>query len=488
MTIQLKPQNHLGFLPPHDTHLEQAILGAMMLEADALPAVLGVITTKQAFYEPANQFTFEAIRGLFDKGRPVDQLTVVAELREMGVLERVGGPFFVANLTLKVNSAANVVYHCRVVQQFFARREIIATMTRLLQHAYDETQDELDLLTEAQTSLIALHSTIETKAIVTGTAAYDYAFRKLRHSMDNQGQTGVLCGLKDLNVATNGGWQPSDLIILAARPGMGKTAAMLQFARACALDQGKAVAIFSLEMPFVQLMERMIVSETGNYTNADLRAGRLFSDEEFNRLYQDAKRLRTDKLLIDETSGLSIQQLRAKAVRLKAEHDIHLILIDYIQLMKGDQKSNREQEIASITRGLKALAKELNVPVIALSQLSRAVEQRGGEKRPMLSDLRESGSIEQDADVVVFLWRAEYYKIVQDTDGNSTANTILFDFAKHRNGAVGPVITGCTIQNGRFFEPEALPNFAQAQVGPTAVTLGKLPAAEFDVDDNEEPF
>jgi replicative DNA helicase len=476
----------IGHLPPHDLRLEQAILGAMMLESAALPSVLSIMATEQVFYHAAHQFIFKAMRALFDNGRPVDQLTVVAQLREMGVLERVGGPFFVANLTLKVNSAANVEYHARLVQQFHARREIIATLTRVLQQAYDNTQDELDLLTEAQTRLIALHGTLDTRAVVTGTAAYDLTFRKLRHAMNHQGRTGVDCGLKELTLATNGGWQPSDLIVLAARPGMGKTAAMLQFARACALDQGDACAIFSLEMPIVQLMERLIVSETGTYTNADLRAGRLFSEEAFNRLYQDAKRLHTDKLLLDDTSGLSIQQLRAKAVRLKAEHDIKLILVDYIQLMKGDQRGNREQEIGSITRGLKELAKELNVPVIALSQLSRSVENRGGEKRPQLSDLRESGSIEQDADAVVFLWRAEYYKITQDADGNSTADTILFDFAKHRNGAQGEIITGCKISQGRFFDLDATPGFGDVQVGPAQIG-GPLPQSTFD-EETDLPF
>lgn len=484
-----KPQ--LGYLPPHDAAIEQAILGAIMLEAGALPKALAVLTTELSFYDPAHQFIFKAIRALFDAGRPVDQLTVVAQLRDMGVLERAGGAYFVASLTMKANSAAHVEAHCRIVQQFYARREVIATMTRVLQHAYDDTQDELELLTEAEVSLLNLHNSLDSRSVITGADAYDDAFRKLRAAMNNQGSTGVNCGLKSLNTATNGGWQPSDLIILAARPGMGKTAVMLRFATACALDAGQACAIFSMEMPIVQLMERMIVAETGAYTNADLRAGRLFSDEEFNKLYQDAKRLHTDKLLLDDTSGLSIQQLRAKCVRLKAEHDIQLILVDYIQLMKGDQRGNREQEIASITRGLKALAKELNVPVIALAQLSRDVEKRGGEKRPQLSDLRESGSIEQDADAIVFLWRAEYYKLLQDADGNSTENTILFDFAKHRNGAQGEILLGCKISQGRFFELDEEPAFEAVQVGPTKIG-GTLPAStehpRTDDDDQDLPF
>ncbi|MDO7846463.1 replicative DNA helicase [Hymenobacter sp. M29] len=485
------PKPELGYLPPHDLATERAILGAMMLEAPALATVLGIITTEAVFYGIAHQFIFKAIRALFEAGEGVDQITVVTQLRKLGVLERAGGPFAVADLTTKVNSSAHLETHCRLVQEFYARREIIEAGTRMAQHGYDDGADPLDLVTEAQTRLINLHGTMETKQVAGGEEVYDAAFRALAQAMQQEGMTGVDTGIRELNRATNG-WQPSDLIVLAARPGMGKTAAMLHFARTCALDLGEACAIFSLEMPKLQLMQRMIASELEGYANSDLRAGRVASEEEFNRIYKAAARLKTPKLRIDDTSGLSIQQLRAKAVRLKAEHDIKLVLVDYIQLMKGSQKGNREQEIGSITRGLKELAKELNVPVIALSQLSRDVEKRGGERRPQLSDLRESGSIEQDADAIVFLWRGEYYEIEEYQDGTATKDTLLFDLAKHRNGALGEIITGCHISEGRFFDLKQEGAFADLQVGAAVVKLGGLPNStehtREDDDDNDLPF
>ena len=443
MTVVTGPQT-LGHLPPHSTELEAAVLGALMLESPALSKVFSIITTEHVFYTPAHRFVFRAIRALFNAGEPVDQLTVVQQLQKLGVLERVGGAHFVANLTMRVNSSAHLEAHSLFLQESYARREIISTGTYMSQAGYDETRDALDLITDAQVRLIALHTNMEARAVVSAANVYDDAFRKLAEAMKNPGLTGVSTGLKKLDIAT-GGWQPSDLIILAARPGMGKTAAMLHFARTAALDHGQAAAIFSLEMDTMQLIERMIVSEAEGYTNSQLRKGQVFGNDAFNKLYQDALRLKSDKLFIDSTGGLSIHQLRAKAARLKAEEDIQLILVDYIQLMKGDTKGNREQEIGSIARGLKELAKELNVPVIALSQLSRDVEKRGGERRPQLSDLRESGSLEQDADIVVFLWRGEYYNITEYIDGTPMAGTMLLDIAKHRNGDVGEVIVGCNM-------------------------------------------
>lgn len=456
--MSAQPKTALGYVAPQDSALEAAILGAMMLQQSALTLVFSIITTEKAFYSLTNQFLFRVMRDLFQRGDTVDQFTVTQQLRANGLLERVGGPYAVASLTLKAPVTLKLDTHCRLVQELYAKREVINAGTRMAQHGYDESQDALELVTEAQVSLLELYATLDSRPVISGETAYDDTFRKLAEAMKNKGLTGVSTGLRELNDATSG-WQSSDLIIMAARPGMGKTAAMLHFARTATLDFDKACAIFSMEMPIVQLMERMIVSETGSYTNADLRAGRLLDIEAFNILYQNARRLRTPKLLIDATSGLSIQQLRAKAVRLKAEHDIQLLMVDYIQLMKGDKGGNREQEIGSITRGLKELAKEINIPVIALSQLSRDVEKRGGEKRPQLSDLRESGSIEQDADAVIFLWRGEYYNIEEYEDGTATANTLLFHIAKNRNGALGEIITGCKISQGRFFDLDAPVSF-----------------------------
>lgn len=472
----------VGHLPPHATDLEAALLGAMMLEAPAVAAVLAILHTEQAFHREPHQFIFRAIRALFAQNEAIDQLTVVHKLRELGLLERVGGAYYVANLTTKINSSAHLEAHCRIVQQFHIRRELIATGTRMAQAGYDQSRDELELLAEAQVQLIALHSGLETRAVVAVADVYDDAFRKLAEDMAKEGLTGVPTGLKDLNHAT-GGWQPSDLVVMAARPGMGKTAAMLHFARVAALDHGQAAAIFSMEMPTLQLVQRMIASEVEGYTNAQLRRGEVAGGaEELNKIYQSALRLKSPKLLIDDTPGLSIHQLRAKCARLKADHDVQLILVDYIQLMKGEQKGNREQEIGSITRGLKEMAKELNVPVLALSQLSRSVETRGGEKRPQLSDLRESGSIEQDADMVIFLWRGEYYGIAEYEDGAATADTILFDVAKQRNGALGPVIAGCSMSRGCFHDLSSGDHLVSLPDAPKA-----LPRSQFD-DQNDTPF
>jgi replicative DNA helicase len=492
--MQRQPKPEMGYLPPHALEIEAAILGAMMLEAPALPAVLAIITTPQVFYPESHQAVFSAIRTLFDAGEPVDQLTVTRQLRTMGVLEKHGGAHFVAGLTLKVNSAANVGHYSRIVQQLYMRRELIETGRGLVDYGYDESRDELELLTQAQLRLIALHAGLETRPMVTAESLYDEVFDELATAMKTPGMTGVNTGLRELNKVT-GGWQPSDLIILAARPGMGKTAAMLHFASTAALNYQQAVAIFSLEMPRKQLIKRMIVSEAQgeDYTNVEVSRGEIRDGEAgLKRLYEASLRLRTPRLIIDDTPALGLEQLRAKAVRLKAEQDVQLLIVDYIQLVKGqaNKGNNREQEVGSVSRGLKALAKELNIPVIALAQLSRDVEKRGGEKKPQLSDLRESGSIEQDADVIVFLWRGEYYDLTEDADGESLKDTILFDIAKHRNGPVMEVMTGCTIKNGRFFDLKAPVNYGDVQVGPTKIG-GTLPASTEhrpEDDDNDLPF
>ncbi|GAA4362212.1 replicative DNA helicase [Hymenobacter saemangeumensis] len=486
MATATKP-NTVGHVPPHAAELEKAVLGAAMLEERATRTVLATFQDEKAFYDLAHQHIFRAMRALASAGKAIDSLTVVAQLRELGVLERVGGAAYVAGLTLRVNSSANLETHCRIVQQYYLRRTVINLGLRLSQHGYDEAADPLDLLSEAQLGLNNVHRSVEGRPVQSAAGVYDAVFAQLLAAVENPGLTGIPTGIRELNTAT-GGWQDSDLVIMAARPGMGKTAAMLHHARTAALDHGKAVAIFSMEMPTEQLITRMIASETGEYTNAELRHGKLRGGaEEVGRLRTLAERLRTDKLLIDDTPGLHIAQLRAKAARLKAEHDIALVLVDYIQLMKGEAKGSREQEIGSISRGLKEMAKELNVPVIALAQLSRDVEKRGGEHRPKLSDLRESGSIEQDADLIIFLWRGEYYDITEYSDGASTANTILYDLAKHRSGAQGEVITGCTMHNGRFFDlGSADAEYASLQVGPTQ--LGALPASKFDEPDNDLPF
>ena len=448
-----------GHLPPQALDLEAAVLGAALLEVDAQRILLAVLPTEEVFYCTAHQQVYLAIRDLVQQGSHADLLTVVAQLRHRGTLERTGGPHFVAGLTSRINSAAHLETHCRLLQEQHARRVVIRVGTELAAHGYDQTRDPLELLADAQTHLTSLHRTLETRPGQTAAAAFDPTFERLAQAVQQRGLTGIPTGLAALDGLT-GGWQPGDLVLLAARPAMGKTAALLHFARTAALDHGHHTAIFSLEMPTLQLMQRMVASEVPGYSNSDLRRGNLPGGlEQVAHIRQQAQRLQTHghALHLDDTPGLSIQQLRAKCARLHAQHPLGLVLVDYIQLMRGDTKGNREQEVGSISRGLKELAKELNAPVIALSQLSRDVEKRGGEKRPLLSDLRESGSLEQDADCIVFLWRGEYYNIAEYEDGNTTADTILFDIAKHRNGATDEVVAACNLRRGIFQDLTAMP-------------------------------
>lgn len=362
-------------------------------------------------------------------------------------------------------------------QQHHARRVIIRAGAQLQAYGYDDGRDPLDLLAQAQSQLTGLHRSLETRPPQTAAGAFAATFDRLAQTVQQQGLTGVPTGLTLLDGLT-GGWQPSDLIILAARPSMGKTAALLHFARTAALDHGLPTAVFSLEMPTLQLMQRLVASEVPGYSNSDLRRGHLPGGlDQVHHIRQQAQRLYTHGHLLhlDDTPGLSLQQLRAKCARLHAEQPLRLVLVDYVQLMRGDQRGNREQEISSLSRGLKELAKELNAPVIALSQLSRDVEKRGGEKRPLLSDLRESGSLEQDADAVIFLWRGEYYHIAEYEDGTPTADTVLFDVAKHRNGATDELITGCNLRRGLFFDLAPAP--AGERNG-----WGRLPESQFAID------
>ena len=448
-----------GHLPPQALDLEAAVLGAALLEADAQRTLLAILPTEEVFYCPAHQQVYLAIRDLVQRGDHADLLTVTQQLRQRGTLERTGGPYFIAGLTSRINSAAHFETHCRLLQEQHARRVVIRVGTELTAHGYDQTRDPLELLADAQAHLTGLHRALETRPGQTAADAFEPTFERLAQAVQQRGLTGVPTGLAALDGLT-GGWQPGDLIILAARPGMGKTAALLHFARTAALDHGQHTAAFSLEMPTLQLMQRMVASEVPGYSNSDLRRGNLPGGlEQVAHIRQQAQRIKTQghQLYIDDTPGLSIQQLRAKCARLHAQQPLSLVLVDYVQLMRGDTKGNREQEVGSISRGLKELAKELNAPVIALSQLSRDVEKRGGEKRPMLSDLRESGSIEQDADCIIFLWRGEYYNITEYQDGTATADTILLDIAKHRNGATDEIIAACSMRRGTFQDLTASP-------------------------------
>jgi replicative DNA helicase len=424
----------LGKLPPQARDLEEAVLGALMLEKNALNAVVEFLKPEH-FYTDAHREIYQAIIDLFKDSEPVDMRTVVNQLRKNGKLELVGGAYAIADLTAKVSSAANIEYHARVIIEMAIKRELIRIASQMQQEAYEDTTDVFELLDKTEQAVFEISDSNLRKNYDNMRNLMALAIQELQVLKDHKdGLTGVPSGFTALDRITSG-WQRSDLVIIAARPGMGKTAFVVSALRNAAVDFNMPVAIFSLEMASIQLVNRMISAEA-ELDSEKIKKGNL-ADHEWAQLVHKTSRLSSAPIYIDDTPALSILELRAKCRRLKAEHNIQLVVIDYLQLMRGDQGGNREQEIASISRALKGIAKELNVPVLALSQLSRGVETRGGDKRPQLSDLRESGSIEQDADIVMFLYRPEYYKITVDEDGMPTQGVGEVIVAKHRNGGTG---------------------------------------------------
>ena len=424
----------LGKLPPQARDLEEAVLGALMLEKNALNAVVEFLKPEH-FYADAHREIYQAIIDLFKASEPVDMRTVVNQLRKNAKLELVGGAYVIAELTAKVSSAANIEYHARVIIEMAIKRDLIQIASQIHHDAYEDTTDVFELLDKTEQSVFEISDSNLRKNYDNMRNLMARAIQELQVLKDHKdGLTGVPSGFTALDRITSG-WQKSDLVIIAARPGMGKTAFVVSALRNAAVDFKIPVAIFSLEMASVQLVNRMISAEA-ELEGEKIKKGNL-ADHEWAQLVHKTSRLSSAPIFIDDTPALSILELRAKCRRLKAEHNVQLIVIDYLQLMRGEQGGNREQEIASISRALKGIAKELNVTVLALSQLSRGVETRGGDKRPQLSDLRESGSIEQDADIVMFLYRPEYYKITVDEDGMPTQGMGEVIVAKHRNGSTG---------------------------------------------------
>ncbi|WP_432710940.1 replicative DNA helicase [Pedobacter sp.] len=471
----------MGRIPPQAIDLEEAVLGALMLEKDALSTVIDILKP-EVFYQESHKKIFEAIHLLFQKSKPVDILTVTTELRNLGTLEMVGGAYYITNLTNRVASAANIEYHARIISQKYIQRELIRISSEIIQNAYEDTTDIFDLLDHAEKNLFDIaqnnlrRDTQKMDEIIKQSLA---TLEELRTKTD--GLTGVPSGFTDLDRIT-GGWQKSDLVIIAARPAMGKTAFVLTCARNAAVDFQKPVVVFSLEMSSVQLVNRLISGET-EIEQEKIRKGNL-AEWEWQQLHSKIGRLTEAPLLIDDTPALNIFEFRAKCRRLKSQYDIQMVIIDYLQLMHGKGEGgggNREQEIGSISRALKSVAKELNVPVLALSQLSRAVENRPGQngKRPLLSDLRESGSIEQDADMVLFLYRPEYYGITEDEQGRSQAGIGEVIIAKHRNGETGIVPLRFIGKYVKFadLEENFMPQNSFSIDSPGA---GMLPSPEFD--------
>jgi len=387
-----------GKVPPQAIPLEEAVLGALLIDKDALTSVLDILQP-ESFYLDAHQLIYRAMLRLFERSQPIDLLTVTEELKKTAHLEAIGGPYYLVELTNKVASSANIEYHGRLIAQKFIQRELIRVSNDIIKNAYEDTTDVFDLLDDAEQGLFSIAEKNMSRSYDTMSSLAAKTLKQMEELKGKEdGLTGVPTGFIDLDRLTSG-WQPSDLIIMAARPGMGKTSLVLSIAKNASLDYQKGVAVFSLEMASIQLAQRMISMES-EVPLHKMRNGQLDEDE-WKRLKEAIERISDAPVYIDDTPGINIFELRAKCRRMKLQYDIQLIIIDYLQLMsgggEGSKGGNREQEVSAISRALKGLAKELNVPVIALSQLSRAVETRGGSKRPQLSDLRESGCLTGDA-------------------------------------------------------------------------------------------
>lgn len=431
-----------GKIPPQAKDLEEAVLGAVMLEKTAFDTVIEILKP-ECFYVEAHQRIFRAMQGLANKSQPIDILTVAEELRSREELDIVGGAYYVTKLTNAVVSAANIEAHARIILQKFIQRELIRISGEIISDAYEDSTDVFDLLDDAEGKLFEITNNHLRKNFDTIDSVLVKTIQRIedmRHK--NEDVTGVPSGFSQLDKVTYG-WQNTDLIILAARPAVGKTAFALNLARNAAMNPSKptGVAVFSLEMSAGQLVQRILSAESEIWLEKIAR-GKL-EEHEMKQLYaRGIQRLAQAPLFIDDTPALNIFELRAKCRRLKNKHNIGMVIIDYLQLMSGsneNRQTNREQEISNISRNLKGLAKELSIPIIALSQLSRAVEQRGakeGSRVPQLSDLRESGAIEQDADMVMFLYRPEYYEMSQNAEGESVKGLTEVKIAKHRNGSL----------------------------------------------------
>src|ERR1700710_2996867 len=451
-----------GKVPPQAKELEEAVLGAIMLEKSAFDTVVEILKP-ECFYVESNQRIYRAMQSLAQKSQPIDILTMVEELRLREELEFVGGPYYVTRLTNTVVSAANIEAHSRIIMQKFIQRELIRISGEIIGDAYEDSTDVFDLLDDAETKLFEItnnHLRKNFDSIDTVLVKTIQRIEDLRHKNDDI--SGVPSGFSSLDRITYG-WQPTDLIILAARPSVGKTAFALNLARNAALHPTKStpIAFFSLEMSASQLVQRILSAESEIWLEKISR-GKL-EEHEMKQLYaKGIQRLAQAPIFIDDTPALNIFELRAKCRRLKKKHNIGMVIIDYLQLMSGtsdNRNGNREQEISNISRSLKSLAKELQVPIIALSQLSREVEKRKeGNKMPQLSDLRESGAIEQDADLVMFLYRPEYYDITQDEMGDNNRGETHVRIAKHRNGSLENVKLRALLHIQKFVEEDEFGN------------------------------
>ena len=447
--------NTYAHVQPQALEVERAVIGGLLIDKDAF-SVVSEMLTPESFYEKRNQYIFEAIRDLAMSEKPIDVLTVTEQLGRNGRLEEIGGPAYIAEISGRVASSAHVEYHARIVAQKFLARQLIQYASDIETKAFDETIDVDELMQHAEGSLFELSQKNMKKDYTQIDPVIRRALDVLNKAFANKdGLTGVPTGYYRLDDITSG-WQASDLIIIAGRPAMGKTSFALSMAKNIAVDYNVPIGFFSLEMNDVQLTNRLM-SNVCEIQGSKILSGQL-RDDEWDRLDKRINKLMGAPIYIDDTAGLSVFELRTKARRLVREHNVKVIMIDYLQLMNanGMRFTSRQEEVSTISRSLKGLAKELDIPIIALSQLNRGVETREGPdgKRPQLSDLRESGAIEQDADMVLFVHRPEYYHIYQDDSGRDLHGMAEILIAKHRKGATGTVLLTFRGEYTRFENPE----------------------------------
>ncbi len=461
--VEVPQTDAFGNKQPQQLDFEQAVLGALLLEQESYEQVSNLLTP-ESFYDHRHQIIYKAIQSLQIEQRPVDVVTVPQYLESQGELEEAGGLMYIAQLTQNVITSAHIEYQAQIINQKYQARKLIRFASKVLGDAFDPTKDVAELMQETEADLFSISQQTQRTSYTQIDPVIDQAMQKLRETMARtDGLSGISTGYEKLDKATNG-WQPSDLVIIAARPAMGKTAFILSMMKRMAVDMRIPVAMFSLEMANVQLVNRLIVNVC-DIPGEKLKSGQL-SDPELAQLDGRLNQLIGAPIYVDDTAALNIFELRTKARRLVREHGVKMILIDYLQLMNASGMSfgSRQEEVSTISRNLKGLAKELNIPIIALSQLNRGLENREGNdgKRPQLSDLRESGAIEQDADMVCFIHRPEYYKIYQ-IDGEDMTGKAEFIIAKHRNGATGIIKFKFKHQFARFEDyddnsPAPMPN------------------------------
>ncbi|MBR5956779.1 MAG: replicative DNA helicase [Salinivirgaceae bacterium] len=476
-----------GKVPPQAIDFEESVLGALMIEKDAYLNISEILRPEH-FYKEEHSKIFEAIIKLSKAHKPIDINTVAYQLKIDKELDNVGGTAYLINLTNRIASTAHIEYHARIIAQKYTQRELIRIGAEIQKKGFEDTDDVAIMIDSAEQEIFELSTGNVKKEVAPVRTVLAEAYAQLLEASKREdGLSGVPSGFNALDKLTLG-WQPSDLIIIAARPAMGKTAFVLSMARNMAVDKNRGVAVFSLEMASVQLVNRIISSEA-EIESPVLKTGKL-STEQWRHLEGKMKVLENAPLFIDDTPSLSITEFRSKIRRLVQTQHVEIAIIDYLQLMSaGDKMQSREQEISTISRSLKAIAKEVNIPIIALSQLNRQVETRTGNKRPQLSDLRESGAIEQDADMVIFIHRPEYYGLLTDENGNSTVGKAEIIVAKHRNGAVDDVTLDFKSQFTRFCDPEDnAPMTFQSKMNTSAATdaqpnisAGFTPNTDFDI-------